>query len=268
VNILGYSSLALFSITTFLIWRYLKDKSRGDNHPSKSLFLGTWLASIITMLIFLYYQLDSTQGIDFNFYNTLLISSGVVCIILYLASIVKHVEFLGLIVLPATIGCLLLNIVLSPATSPISIDPGIQTHIVTSIIAFSVLCLAAVQSILLLIQNRHLKQHTAPGILRALPSLHENEAILFQSIGVGVILLTIALASGFIFLDDIFAQHLVHKTALSILAWIVFVTLLWGRVQFGWRGTTVTSWTLGGFSFLILAYFGSKFVLELVLQRA
>lgn len=268
MNILGYSSLALFSITTILIWRYLHDRSAGDSGASKSMLLGTWLASIVTMSVFLYYRLDSAQGIDFNFYNTLLISSGVVCIILYLASFIKNVEFLGLIVLPATIICLLLNIILSPFTAPISLDPGIQTHIITSIIAFSVLCLAAVQSILLLIQNRHLKQHTAPGILRTLPSLHENETILFQSIGVGVILLTLSLASGFIFLDDIFAQHLVHKTALSILAWIVFVTLLWGRVQFGWRGTSVTSWTIGGFSFLILAYFGSKFVLELVLQRA
>lgn len=268
MNILGYSSLLLLSITTVLIWGYLRNKSAGGKDASKGILLGVWLASIITLFLFLYYRLDSSEGVDFNFYNTLLISSGVVCIILYIASFFKNVEFLGLIVLPATMICLVLNLILSSSTSPVPVDPGIQTHIITSIIAFSILCLAAVQSILLLIQNRHLKQHTAPGILRALPSLHENEATLFQSIGVGVTILTLALVSGLIFLDDIFAQHLVHKTTLSILAWIVFITLLWGRVQFGWRGKTATSWTLGGFSFLILAYFGSKFVLELILQRA
>lgn len=268
MNILGYSSLALFSITTILIWRYLQDKSSGAQDASKNMLMACWVIAIITMLLFIYDRLDGINGIDFSFYNTLLVSSGVVCIILCLGSFIRNVEFLGLIVLPVTIICLLLNLILSPSTTPISIDPGIQTHIITSIIAFSVLCLAAVQSILLLIQNRHLKQHTAPGILRTLPSLYENETILFQSIGVGVVLLTIALATGLIFLDDIFAQHLVHKTALSILAWVVFATLLWGRVQFGWRGTTAIRWTLGGFSFLILAYFGSKFVLELVLQRA
>jgi ABC-type uncharacterized transport system permease subunit len=101
--------------------------------------------------------------------------------------------------------------------------------------------------------------------LRALPSLHESETLLFQTISLGVAILTIALVEGFIYVEDIFAQHLVHKTFLSSLAWVVFVILLWGRMQFGWRGTTAIRWSLSGFTFLILAYFGSKFVLELIL---
>ena len=68
-----------------------------------------------------------------------------------------------------------------------------------------------------------------------------------------------------IHIEDIFAQDLAHKTILSSLAWVVFVILLWGRMQFGWRGTTAIRWSLSGFTFLILAYFGSKFVLELIL---
>jgi ABC-type uncharacterized transport system permease subunit len=70
-----------------------------------------------------------------------------------------------------------------------------------------------------------------------------------------------------LFLDDIFAQHLVHKTVLSIASWVIFGVLLWGRRKFGWRGRTAIHWTLSGFAFLILAYFGSKMVLELILQR-
>ena len=72
---------------------------------------------------------------------------------------------------------------------------------------------------------------------------------------------------GVLFLEDIFAQHLVHKTVLSLTAWLVFAVLLWGRFQFGWRGRTAIRWTLSGFAVLLLAYFGSKFVLELVLMR-
>jgi ABC-type uncharacterized transport system permease subunit len=59
----------------------------------------------------------------------------------------------------------------------------------------------------------------------------------------------------------------VHKTILSILAWILFAVLLWGRWKFGWRGQTAVRWTLGGFGFLILAYLGSKFVQEILLHR-
>jgi ABC-type uncharacterized transport system permease subunit len=69
------------------------------------------------------------------------------------------------------------------------------------------------------------------------------------------------------FLNDIFAQHLIHKTVLSVLAWIIFGILLWGRWTQGWRGKKVIRWTIGGFLSLMLAYFGSKFVLELILKR-
>jgi ABC-type uncharacterized transport system permease subunit len=67
------------------------------------------------------------------------------------------------------------------------------------------------------------------------------------------------------FLDDMFAQRLVHKSILSMLAWLVFGVLLWGRYRFGWRGQKALTWTLVGFVVLMLAYFGSKFVVELLL---
>ena len=93
------------------------------------------------------------------------------------------------------------------------------------------------------------------------------ESLLFQMIAIGFAMLSLALLSGVLFLEDIFAQHLVHKTVLSLTAWLVFSVLLWGRFQFGWRGRTAIRWTLSGFAVLLLAYFGSKFVLELVLMR-
>jgi ABC-type uncharacterized transport system permease subunit len=92
------------------------------------------------------------------------------------------------------------------------------------------------------------------------------EKLLFRLIALGVIALSISLLSGFIYLDDMFAQHLVHKTVLSIIAWSVFVILLWGHYMFGWRGKIAIKWSMTGFVLLMLAYFGSKFVIELVLQ--
>ena len=91
------------------------------------------------------------------------------------------------------------------------------------------------------------------------------ETLLFEVILVGFIALTISLASGLIFLENMFAQQLAHKTILSIVAWLVFLTLLIGHWKLGWRGRTAIRWTLTGFASLMLAYFGSKFVLEVLL---
>jgi len=93
------------------------------------------------------------------------------------------------------------------------------------------------------------------------------EALLFDMISLGFALLTIALATGFVFMDNMFAQNLAHKTLLSLIAWLVFAILLWGRYKFGWRGRKALVWTLAGFAVLMLAYFGSKFVVELLLAN-
>jgi len=97
--------------------------------------------------------------------------------------------------------------------------------------------------------------------------LQTMEKLLFQLIATGFVLLSLSLLSGFLFVENLFAQHLVHKTVLSILAWLVFGILLVGRIKQGWRGQTAIRWTLGGFASLMLAYFGSKIVLEWVLNR-
>lgn len=93
------------------------------------------------------------------------------------------------------------------------------------------------------------------------------ERVLFELVWAGIVLLTLSIISGLLFLDNFFAQHLAHKTVLSLLAWVIFTTLLIGRYRFGWRGMRAVRWTLGGCALLILAYFGSKFVLEVVLNR-
>ena len=137
-----------------------------------------------------------------------------------------------------------------------------EAHILLSILAYGLLALAAFQAILLFFQERGLRRHRPGGMLRALPPLAVMEQLLFQTLGAGFALLSLALFSGLIFVESLFAQHLAHKTFLSILAWLVFATLLWGRWQFGWRGRTAIRWTLGGFILLVLAYFGSKLILE------
>ncbi len=134
-------------------------------------------------------------------------------------------------------------------------------------LAFAVLAIAAVQAVLVGLQNQALRHHHIRGIVQSLPPLTTMERVLFELVWAGIVLLTLAIISGLIFLDNLFAQHLVHKTVLSLGAWVIFTTLLVGRYRFGWRGMRAVRWTLGGCALLLLAYFGSKFVLEILLNR-
>ena len=94
------------------------------------------------------------------------------------------------------------------------------------------------------------------------------ESLLFEMISLGFVLLSIGLLTGFLYLDDMFAQHLVHKTILSILAWLVFGIMLFGRWRYGWRGSLAVRMTLAGVALLVLSYFGTKLVLEVILGRS
>jgi len=144
---------------------------------------------------------------------------------------------------------------------------ALEWHILLSLTAYSLFTLAAIQAIVLAIQEQHLHQHHPAGLMRKLPPLQTMENWLFKLIFYGFVVLSLGLFSGFFFLEDLFSQHLVHKTILSLVSWVVFAILLWGRKTFGWRGKIAVRWTLTGFSFLVLAYFGSKFVLEFLLDR-
>ena len=143
----------------------------------------------------------------------------------------------------------------------------IAAHIVLSTLAYALLTIAVALAIALALLDQRLRSRRPLGMLTILPSMEALEAGTFQALGAGFAILTLSLFSGFIFVRDLFAQHLIHKTVLSCLAWIVFAVLLFGRWRFGWRGRVARNWTLSGFALLGLAYFGSKIVLETILGR-
>ena len=143
----------------------------------------------------------------------------------------------------------------------------IGAHIILSTTAYALLTIAAALAIALWLLERRLRSRQPLGLLAALPSVEALEAATFQALTAGFAVLTLALFSGFVFVRDLFAQDLSRKTILSCLAWIVFAILLFGRWRFGWRGRIATRWTMSGFALLVLAYFGSKFVLESILGR-
>ncbi|MEO7478242.1 MAG: cytochrome c biogenesis protein CcsA [Lysobacteraceae bacterium] len=150
---------------------------------------------------------------------------------------------------------------------PDPLEWQLQLHAWLALFAYATLSLAALLAIMLWFQERALRQRQIYGWLRALPPLTQLEQLLFQSIGVGFVLLTLVLVTGLMFVDNLLAQHLWHKTVLSVLSWLVFGWLLFGRWRYGWRGQRAVKFTLIAMALLLLAFFGSKFVLELVLKR-
>jgi len=226
------------------------------------------LAASIIHAVMLYPVILTGSGLNLGFFHAISLIALTTAMLLVLASLFEPVENLGIPVFPlAALSIALLLIYPAQKLITGTASWQLDTHILTSLLAYSILGLAVIQSVLLAIQDRHLHNRQPGGFIRALPPLQVMEALLFQMIAAGFTLLTLALLTGVLFLEDIFAQHLVHKTVLSIIAWTVFGVLLWGRWRFGWRGRVAIRWTIGGFVFLMLAYFGSKFVLELILNR-
>jgi len=172
-------------------------------------------------------------------------------------------------VLTAVAGVVAATTVRGGGGAPIVDGPSweIAAHVVLSTLAYALLTIAVALAVALRLLDQRLRSRKPLGWLTALPSVEALEAGTFQALAAGFAVLTLALFSGFVFVDNLFAQHLVHKTVLSCLAWVVFAVLLFGRWRFGWRGRTATNWALSGFALLGLAYFGSKIVLESILGR-
>ena len=234
----------------------------------KDKILALGLGAVAMHSVLLYQGIFTTQGLNLGFFNASSLLTWLVALLLIVTAYRKPVESLGIVLLPVAALAIVVE-ALYPSREIIvqSNSWALSTHILISILAYSLLSLAAVQAVLLAIQEKHLRNKHPGGFIRALPPLQSMEALLFNMIGVGFVFLSAALITGFAYLEDMFGQHVVHKTVLSIVGWGVFAILLWGRWRFGWRGRTAIRWTLGGFFALMLAYFGSKAVLGLVLER-
>jgi ABC-type uncharacterized transport system permease subunit len=243
---------------------------RGGKPPvlGRALTLALGFSGLLLHTWLIYDAIFSRPGLNLAFFNALALTSWTVVTLLLISSLTKPVENLGILIFPLAALTLFLE-ARYPSLGFMRESAGwpIKIHILLSMLAYSLLTLASMQAILLAVQDHHLHNRQPVGFVRALPPLQTMESLLFEMIGAGFVLLTLALVSGFAFLEDMFAQHLVHKTVLSTLGWLVFGALLVGRLRYGWRGRTAIIWTLSGFVILMLAYFGSKAVLELILQR-
>ena len=264
--IFNYSAIILYFTCAALLFFHIKQPADSTTGLSRKHIVLIGLGGLCLHSFALYNGMISPLGINLGFYNAIVLVSAFITLFILIAVWRYPVEILAIMLLPVAALTLLLNT--NSDTEhllPQQSSKALIFHILTSIIAYSILALAALQAIFLSIQNKFLHAHQPGGIIKLMPPLRNMEVLLFEVIVVGFIALTISLGSGLAFLENMFAQHLVHKTILSILAWFVFLILLIGHWKLGWRGRTAIRWTLTGFVSLMLAYFGSKFVLEIVL---
>ena len=267
INLLALAAIACyFSGGLLIALRLLRPGHPAT--PSRPLALAPGFAALLLQAVTLYQEILTPIGFNLSFFNVAAFVSWTVVLILLLSSLTKPVENLGIVLLPLA-GLAIILALRFPNLKLLNESElvGLNIHVLLSLLAYSLLLLAAVQALLLAIQERHLHNRKPGGFVRALPPMQTMETLLFEMIAAGYFLLSLALISGFVFLEDMLAQHVLHKTILSLISWVVFGVLLWGRFKFGWRGRTAIHWTLSGFGLLMLAYFGSKFVLELVLGR-
>lgn len=266
MNILVLSALSLGFYTFGILYQLLAYLKKLELKPFISVLLGSLAA--ITQLILTANQLIEKDNYNFNLLTTASLIAGIVVLGLVITATRKPLQATLLIIYPvaalataATAYWNGHNSVFEPTSS------GIFLHIALSVVAYCVLSIAAIQAILIYAQNNNLKKKNNTILMRNLPPLLTMEKLLFEMLWSGTTLLALAVLAGFIFVDNLFAQHLAHKTFFSLLSLAVFSTLLYGRKVHGWRGLTASKLTLWGISFLMLGFFGSKFVLELILAK-
>src|SRR5690625_2633833 len=236
--------------------------------PSKRIMLILGACALLLHAIVAYLTTQSTGGLYFHFFEAASLVGLLMAAMTLFFSLRQPAENMAMLTLPFAALAVLLGYLLSGTGSGLTALPAqLGFHVYTSLLAYSTLAVATLHALLLALQESRLRHRHPGGFVRLLPPLQTMEALLFQMLTLGFLLLTLSLLTGFIFLEDMFAQHLVHKTTLSMLAWCLFGALLAGHRYLGWRGQTAIRWTIGSFILLMLAYFGSKFVLELVLNR-
>ncbi len=200
-------------------------------------------------------------------------------VVFWLESLLVHIDGLQLLLLPAaTVICAVAALFPQGQLVPHAENSSLRVHLLIALAAYALITVAALHALLMALLDRHLHRPLeAPAarsligrVLDAQAPLLVQERLLFRVIWIGFAVLTAAVITGSIASMELTGKVLPfdHKTVFTLLSWLTFGVLLLGRHIRGWRGRVALRWTLTGFAFLILAYTGSRFVLEVILHRS
>lgn len=237
----------------------------GHARINKGKLAGVSVAAIGLHLVGVLLQMFPGTAVDFSLFTSGSLIFAVTGGIVTISSFKKPMHALELIIVPISMGLIVASMVFQP-TKLTELSPGVSAHVVLSILAYGLITIATASALVMSYASYQLKHKHINALGSLMPPLETIEKMLFDMILAGEIFLSASIVSGILFHEDFFAQHLIHKTFFSLLSWLIFAVLLAGHHFFGWRGSKAMKWTLAGFITLLLAYVGSKFVIELILS--
>lgn len=235
--------------------------------PKLKLLFSLAMAGVVLHMLGLSQSLFTTGGQNFSLLNV----SSLVCWLITAAFTITALRTPILLLLPIVYGfAALMQLLVSVLPAGVQLhhfeqSPWLLLHIMVAFIAYVILIMATLYSFQVSIISQRLKQkHPLPSGT-VLPPLMQAEKLLFRLLLLGTFILGLTLVSGAVFSEGFFARHNLHKNLLSLLAFAVFATLLAGHSRFGWRGRTANGLAIAGSILLTLAYFGSRFVREVLM---
>jgi ABC-type uncharacterized transport system permease subunit len=281
MDILGHSSYGLFPSALYLLlllFLSLRSKGGTESLGSTGLVQAFILMILVIHGVVLHESVFTPQGFVFGFAQDLSLIAWVGLAFYWFQSWFLPIASLRwLAVLFALFCALLPNLFPGTLISPKAVsDPWFKGHFIVATISVGLLSLAAMHAMLMSIQDRALHRQLAivpdsraAHWLEDLPPLMTMESLLFNLLYVGFALLSLTVFSGLLFSQTLFGKPLVfdHKTIFALVSWFLFAGLLLARWRVGLRGRAAIRWVLSAYTALLLAYVGSRFVLEVILQR-
>ena len=264
----SWLAFTMYSVLAVYFW-HAQMRGKGDKLSRGA--TGHWVVAPLLLHGYLLAQ-DVFAGGGFNLSvaNALSMIVWLTLLVYWVARFFYPVGCLQALVLPLAAVAVLLPDIFPSAHQLANTDLfAFKAHISAAMLAYSLFTIAVLHAVLILQVEKRLHHGSMPRILQNLPPLMTMETLLFRMIGIGFVLLTLTLASGVLFSEQIFgkAWQFNHKVLFGFISWVVFAVLLWGHHFYGWRGRFAARWTVSGFVFLLLAYLGSKFVIEVLLHR-
>lgn len=239
----------------------------GARHPGIGVALGAGTAALVAHACLLFLPTLTGHPLSTHFFAALSLVAWAMAAVMTITQARTRARVMLAMIWPIAAFAAVLDLLVPNVPGSMAAGWQIRLHVVIALSAYAILSIAALQALVVAWQEHSLRRKRFGLIIRALPPLSAMEELLFQYIVAGFALLTLTVLSGALFIENLLAQHLMHKTILTVLAWAVFGMLIFGRWRFGWRGRTAVRWTLVGMGVLLLAFFGSKFVIEILLGR-
>jgi ABC-type uncharacterized transport system permease subunit len=266
--------LAVAALYALAAWSYWPGPASGDREPAAPLppAFTRWMlpVAIVAHAWLALMDVAQPEGLDLSIAHAISVVAWLTVVLAWASGLLRTLPVVGSILLPvAAVATVLPLLFSSPHRFPYAGNALAAVHVAIAFVAYAMFIIAAIDALVLIGLEKRLHRRLPDPGAAGLPPLLTLERFLFRLIGAGFVLLTLTLASGILFSEQIFGRPvtLTHKSVFSILGWFTFGALLWGRWRYGWRGRVALRWILTGTTFLFFAYLGYKFVLEVILQR-